>query len=363
MIASPMPKALVIALSLGITLLTLPLDSLAAKESSADKDARKAAKAADKETAKTAKVAKKASKSSSHSSVKTIEAVTTKSSSDEQVIREQIARIGKGIAAASHNGIASIWTADGTFIDSDGAMYRGRGALEAHFAAVFAEDGKGYFDLLPDNIRLISDNVALSEGIVRRLNGIAGPTPETRYSMVFLKQNGSWLISSASETPLVAQAGPTETVKDPLKQLSWMVGEWSAENNGGSVRMKSEWDPNKNFILSTYEMKKSADAPVLHSKQIIGWDPRRNQFVSWHFDSNGGFGYGNWIKENGQWLVESSGVERDGSSFTSVNIIAPKDQNAFTWQGVNRSVNGIAVSDTNQLKVNRIGNLTSSIEK
>lgn len=345
MIARKIPRVTLIALTLGIALFALP-DVLAASEKSASKDAKNAAKAA--------KVAaKKASKSSKSES---IDSSATKSD-DIAIIRTQISKIGKGLAAGDANHISSVWAEDATYIDSDGVVTRGKNNLERRFAALIAEYGRPHFVLIPDNVRLISSNVGLSEGIVRRQNGVNGPTPETRYSMVFVKQDGNWYISSATETPLVVQDSG-----EALKQLSWLVGEWSANNNGGSVHMKSEWAADKHFIQCRFEMQKSADAKPVESRQIIGWDPRSQQIVSWHFDSNGGFGYGTWIKRDNQWSVAATGVQPDGTTSNAMNLFTVADGNSFTWQSVDRSVDGVAIGDTAPLKVLRVGKL-SSVEK
>ncbi|MBX9688454.1 MAG: hypothetical protein K2X27_17220, partial [Candidatus Obscuribacterales bacterium] len=127
-----------------------------------------------------------------------------------------------------------------------------------------------------------------------------------------------------------------------------------AENAGGSVQMKADWAANKNFITCKYELKKAADSPVLESRQVIGWDPRSEQPISWHFDSNGGFGWGNWVKKDKQWLVDASGIERDGSSSSATNTITITDKDNFSFQSTNRSVNGVGFNDTLPLKVHRV---------
>lgn len=167
--------------------------------------------------------------------------------------------------------------------------------------------------------------------------------------MIFVKQNGQWLISNATETPLIAR-GNTE----PLNQLSWLIGEWSAEQSGGSVHMKAEWAANKNFIACQYQVQKSADSPKLESRQLIGWDPRSEQPISWHFDSSGGFGYGTWLKKDKQWMVNATGVDRDGSTTNALNVLSIADPDNFSWQSTNRSINGIVVNDTAPLKVHRV---------
>lgn len=384
MTVSKWPGNALIALSLGIAIFSGNPQAFAATDTesltkkAANKqsdDISKAEKAAKKAEAKLQKDSKKAEKTdqklkqqvekSAKATDKTEREVARKesakdsktassNSSDEASIRQQLAGITRGLAAGDSKGLSTLWAADATFIDSDGVLTKGREALEKKFAAIIAENGRPHFLLSPQNIKVISSNVALTDGLVIRQDGMAGPTPETRYSMVFVKQNGSWLISSATETPLTPQ-----TASAPLEALSWMVGEWTAENNGGSVHLKADWAAHKNFIQCRYEMKKSADAAPVESRQVIGFDPRTNEIVSWHFDSNGGFGYGTWSQRDRQWIVNATGVQPDGSTSAAHNLITLDDNNSFSWQSVDRSVNGISVADTKALKVQRSNRLSS----
>ena len=263
-------------------------------------------------------------------------------------MRRQLAQLSKSLADADAGALASLWAEDGNYIDSDGAICKGRPALEKRFGEVFKKEGRQMVELLTDSVKLLSANVASVEGVVRRKDAEEGPTPETRYSIIYIKLNGSWLIATASETPLaVADV-------DPLKDLSWLIGEWSAEQNGGYVKMKADWAANRNFITCQYETKKSAESPPVESRQVIGWDPRSGEPISWHFDSSGGFGWGNWIKKDRQWMIDATGVERDGSTTTATNVLSVNDPNNFSWQSVNRSVNGVAFNDSNPLKIHRV---------
>jgi len=317
MIAQKMPKIALLALSLGIVVLCQPVASFAKSEKSKQKHAA--------------------------------EAKASEDSSDEAVIKTQLLNLAKTLVNGDAKRLAALWADDGTYIDSDGALCKGRAALEKRFESVFTKEGRQLVDFVPETTKFLSPQVASIEGIVRRKDGVDGPVPETRFSIVYVKQSGVWLISSASETPLTAQSE-----SEPLKELSWLIGEWSAEANGGYVKLKADWAANKHFITMQYETKKSADAPQLESRQVIGWDPRVGEPISWHFDSSGGFGLGNWVKKDKQWMIEASGVDRDGSTNEATTVISQSDDNDFTWQSINRVVNGVSFNDSNPLKVHRV---------
>jgi uncharacterized protein (TIGR02246 family) len=293
----------------------------------------------------------------SHYSASFVEARTTKGTSkvacpqafDETSIRNQMASLAKALAEGDAKALATLWTEDGSYIDADGTVVRGRAALEQRFAGQFKDNGKHLYELTPEKVRILSNGVGQCEGTVLRKEG-PSVHPETRYLMVFVKPAGSWLIASAVETPISSADLATH---ENLSDLSWLIGEWKAERNGASAKMKAEWSANKNFIRCTYEIKKP-NQPAFVDFQVIGWDPIEDQIVSWLFDSSGGTGHGYWEKNGSKWIVESVGVEHDGSTTSAINIIEPTEPNSFLWQSLNRSIDGIALGDTLPLKVERI---------
>lgn len=274
---------------------------------------------------------------------------TTTETTDEAAVRAQLDLLQKYLAEGNADALASLWTVDGNYINDAGVTFNGRDALTKKFGDVFATEGKQLVTFVSTSTRTLSPGVVVAEGLVKRQGAGADAAPETRFSMVFVKRDGGWWISQANEQPYIAQ-----TSFNPLKFLSWMVGDWKAEKDGGFVRMKADWVANGNFLSLQYQIKQSASAPEVDSRQVIGWDPRTGQPISWHFDSNGGFGYGDWIKKDNQWMVRATGVERDGSISTATNVMSAISPNSFNWQSVSRSVNGIAFSDTSPLKIERV---------
>ena len=250
-----------------------------------------------------------------------------------------------------------MWTDDATYIDSEGFEYRGRKAIEDRFSVVLKRQGRPDVTFSPKTVKMLAPGALLAEGTVLRKVASGALMPETRYSIVFVKQSGQWLISSATETEIV------ETVDaNPLEALSWLIGEWRAEGNGVIVNLKADWTANKNFITCTYVAKSTGDLAPVESRQVIGFDPNKNLPVSWHFDSTGGFGNGDWIKKNDQWIVDNSGTERNGKMTNACTIFTLVNPDQFTWQSVERHVDGEPVSDTNVLKVSRVEKVSSVVK-
>jgi len=281
---------------------------------------------------------------------KTEVTVTTKSTvGDEPAVRAQLAEMAKQLAAGNAAQLAALWAVDGEYIDEDGNRARGRKEIENRFSGLFSQGGKPQVHLAADTVKFLAPTVAIVEGTVQRDRD--GQTmPDSHFSLVLVKGADGWLMSRASESPVVATSN-----YDYLRQLDWIIGEWDAKGSNASVHLKAEWVPSKNFIICKYETKK-ADGSQSVDMQVIGWDPILSQPRSWHFDSSGGYGQGLWTKSNNQWMCEASGVESDGSTTRSRNIMSIKGSNSFDWSSVNRSVDGMAVGDAAPLVVQRIVN-------
>ncbi len=274
-------------------------------------------------------------------------AIPKSAKNDEAAVKAQLSALKACVLNGNAKAMANLWTEDGRYIDDQGNAFQGRASLEKNFGDVFQQDGKRQVEIVAETLRMPSGNVALIDGIVKCKEG-GEVVPATRYSMVLVKQKGDWLISSATETPILSTA-----TLNPLQPLDWLIGDWSAVRDGATVTMKAEWVPSKNFIQCRYDIKKPNE-PDRTEMQIIGWDPREQRPVSWTFDSSGGWGQGKWSRGHEQWVVDASGVERDGSVTTSTNIYSDTDANDFSWQSVNRRLDGISVGDTVPLKVQRV---------
>ena len=120
-----------------------------------------------------------------------------------------------------------------------------------------------------------------------------------------------------------------------------------------SRQIKFEWMCERNFIKSSFTVAKG-DKTTLNGGQIIGWNPRLGKIVSMHFDAQGGFGNDSWTRDGSKWVIEASGVLRDGSTTTAVNIVTPIDANSFTWQSVKRTLDGVKLPDTPPVKIVRV---------
>ncbi|MBU6454833.1 MAG: SgcJ/EcaC family oxidoreductase [Cyanobacteria bacterium REEB67] len=285
--------------------------------------------------------------------VKNVETVKTSTvvarpDGDVAAVQAQLINFSRILALGDAAALASLWTADGEYIDEDGAAVKGRDDIQQRFALVFNTNGKPQIQLISEEVKFLSPTVALVEGKVQR-NREGNAISDSRFSLVMVKGEAGWLFSRVSERAALTASSNY----DHLKQLDWIIGEWSAQNGNASVHMRAEWMPNKNFIVCKYDTKKANGATSI-DMQIIGWDPLEEKPRSWHFDNSGGYGQGFWSKVGSQWVCDTSGVESDGSVTRSKNLMNVTGANGFTWSSVQRSVNGMAVGDASALAVQRV---------
>lgn len=263
----------------------------------------------------------------------------------ETDVRAVLIQVEGAVNAGDVAKLISLWSDAGIFIDSSGAQTTGRMALQERFATAFKQNEARTFGLHPERISLPASNVALVVGEVSRKSGNLD-LPASRFSMVLVKTGEVWLINEATEV-----AVQDTKAADHLRELEWLIGKWQVGETDASVQLDVEWAPGRNFILSQCIITRKDSREV--DNQVIGWDPRTRSIVSWHFDSNGGFGYGKWTRNASKWVVDFAGVSADGSSTRATNTFIEQGPGEFSWQSTEQSAEGVPVSDTPVRKVTR----------
>lgn len=268
----------------------------------------------------------------------------------DDAVRHVLMALESAITAKSSDNATSLFTDDAQFIDQAGDEIRGRKALHDRFDALFADGaGRGVgIGIHPQNLSFLADTVVLVTGEVSHKHGESS-APASKFSMVMVRPDNRWLIKELTETAI--QAAQTQS---HLQELAWLIGKWTVEKSGTSVEMIVEWTPEKKFLTSKTLLRRNGKQPETDT-QIIGWDPRNSAIVSWHFDSNGGFGNGTWTRPAAdKWVVEVVGVGADGSNTAASNVFLPKSSDEFTWQSIHRTLDGAPVADTETLAVHKV---------
>jgi uncharacterized protein (TIGR02246 family) len=234
--------------------------------------------------------------------------------------------------------LAAMFTEDAEVVEANGDRYQGRELIEESFAATFAESKGAKIDFEIEAIRLLHPEVIKEEGrsIVTPVKG----APLVRlYTVLYVKRDGRWLISSVREEP-----DPVIPAHDRLMDLEWMIGEWVDEAPDSVVRFNCQWSEDGNFLIRSFTLK-WAGKSVMTGTQRIGWDPLAKQFRSWEFDSEGGFGEGRWSRDGERWVVKHTAVRPEGTTVSATNIMTRVRPDMIEWVSTQRVLGDESVPD------------------
>jgi uncharacterized protein (TIGR02246 family) len=268
---------------------------------------------------------------------------------DEAAIRKNAEAYVAAYNKRDAKGVAAMWSPDAVYMDpSTGEAAVGHEEIEKVFTDVLADLGDGKLEVEVNSVEFVSPNVAIENGTARIVRPNGEPE-ESNYSAVNVKRDGKWMLDRVSEEEPPA---PPPSSYEQLKDLEWMIGSWIDQDENATIQTDCEWTKNQNFINRSFAVV-VGDQVDLAGMQIIGWDPAAKQIRSWIFDSDGGFAEGKWTRKGDRWLIQQTGTLPDGSRSTAVNIITKVDDDSFTWQSVQREVDGDILPNVDEVLVVR----------
>jgi uncharacterized protein (TIGR02246 family) len=268
---------------------------------------------------------------------------------DEAAIRKNAETYVAAYNKHDAKAVAAMWSPDAVYMDpSTGDAAVGQEEIEKVFTDILAALGDGKIEVTVDSVEFVSPNVAIENGTVRVIRPNEEPE-ETKYAAVNVKRDGKWLLDRVSEEEPPA---PPPSSYEQLKELEWMMGSWIDQDENATIQTDCQWTKNQNFINRSFAVV-VGDQVDLAGMQIIGWDPVAKQIRSWIFDSDGGFAEGKWTRKGDRWLIQTSGTLPDGSRSSAVNIMTRVDDDSFTWQSVQREVDGDILPNVDEVLVVR----------
>ena len=257
----------------------------------------------------------------------------------------------RAFAAAFNKGdakaVAALWTKDGDYVDDIGRKFSGRDAIEKGYAAYFAANPKAQIRVVIDSLKLLSDTAAIEDGRAMVDPPPAGAPGHSKYTAVHVKIDGKWLMSTVRDTQV-----ETPSAFNNVADLEWLIGTWTAEENGAKTESVCRWVANKSFVERTYTVTR-VDGTATTGVQMIGWNPQGGHVQSWNFSSDGGHAIGIWSPTVGGWSAEIRGTTGDSTQTSAVNTLTRLDDNAYVWQSTHRTAGGQELPDTEEVVMKR----------
>lgn len=261
--------------------------------------------------------------------------------------REAIVQAGRDFAAAFEKGdakgVAAFWTEQGEYESDDGTILRGRAEIEKAFAAHFKNRPAGKMEIEVGSIRFLSRDSAIEEGLSRTISGTTLPD-STFYRTVHVREDGKWKIVLSREW------GASDY---RIADLDWLIGTWRSQEKDNVMTITFTREKSGPFLVGEFTLKKG-DEVVPIGTMKVGLDPNSGGFISWHFDPDGGFGRGAWLREGNSWVVDSTGRQADGVETASVNILTRHGSDEIGWRAIDRFIGGRPQLDSKPLKLTRV---------
>ena len=273
---------------------------------------------------------------------------TPQETDDRAMIEKGVEAYVEAFNNKDADAVISHWSADGVYIDrATGERIAGKDALKASLQAIFETAEKLRLNVEIEAIDFVSPSVAIERG-TSTMTIADGESAVTGYTAVHVKQDGRWVVDRLSERQMTA--APTHY--EQLKDLAWMIGNWTDQAEEDVVTTECHWARNKNFLVRSFTVSMAGDFEMA-GMQIIGWDPATQQIRSWTFDSDGGFNQGVWKKSADTWAVQLTATLPDGSMASSTSLLTPLDENSFAWEQINRVSNGELLPNLPKIVIQR----------
>jgi uncharacterized protein (TIGR02246 family) len=262
-------------------------------------------------------------------------------SADKAAVRARTQEFLKALAKGNTKEVAAFWTATGEYAVGDETI-RGRANIQKAYANWLTKKKPGIVTVEDESIRFLADDAAVLEGmfVVKRPN----PAEATRsqVSILLVRSSGKWYFGILRESPEEAS----------LQELAWLVGTWTFPSDGAENRMVVEWAEGKKYLLCR-TMSQQDGRTTTTATQILAVHPATGAIQSWTFESDGSLGEAVWSRTDKGWTAKVTSVTGDGEKVTATTTLTPVDENTFTFQSTERTVDGERAADVGPIRVTR----------
>jgi uncharacterized protein (TIGR02246 family) len=269
-------------------------------------------------------------------------------SKDDEAIRRAAAAYRDALSKRDAGAIAACWTKDADYVDQLGRVYKVQPGLALAKEQSQEDPHIAHLSTRMEtlSVRLLTPDVAIEDGAFERAVSDPAQAPHGRYTAVWVKRDGKWLIDGMRETPVRADIS-----SQPLQGLAWMIGDWVAESQQLSAEVSCAWGGSKAFIVAHLKMEPKGAKPIT-ATQLIGWDPTQQRVRSFMFDSRGTFTDGVWTNDGDAWVAATTSIMPDGKRLSSTKVYSRVDDNTAIWESVDDEAGGLPRLDV-RLRVTR----------
>jgi uncharacterized protein (TIGR02246 family) len=253
---------------------------------------------------------------------------------DEAAVRAASKEFLAAARRGDENALRKMLTPEGDFVDSTGRVLKAGELIRQLAASPSPASGAAADSVSETTLRFITPDIAVEDGVADRAAAGAGGITIRRFTAVWAKRDGKWLLDSLREASV--EASP---LNEHLKPLEWLLGEWVATTDDTAILVSSHWCDGGNYIMREFIVAHDG-GEMISGTQRIGWDPLGGQIKSWTFDSQGGSGEERWLQDGKRWLVETTDITADGKKGKTSSIFVPANERCFTWEVASADIGG-----------------------
>jgi len=231
--------------------------------------------------------------------------------------------------AADATAMSALFTEQAQITSDEEENIQGRAAIEEYYKDIFSRDDRPLAALEAQDVHAIAPGVILERGVIHLTNKSNKAIRSHRYQTVHVRQpDGKWLIANVHD-----QGADIAPAPDKLRALEWMVGDWTLQRDEMTLSLHFHWDEGASFLIGDISAAAIGAGKATHITYRIGWNPQTEKFVSWSFDSRGGYSTARWSATGkNEWLLHSDGVTSAGEIVRSTQkIIRNENGEGYHW--------------------------------
>ncbi len=270
---------------------------------------------------------------------------TTAAGPSDAAIKERLGGFLKAYNSRNAGNVADFFTEDATLIDVDGVVVRGKQAISAQFAAGFAQSSNYTLDSTIESMRYITPDVAQIEG-TSKLEAPNEAAIVNRFVTLVVKKDNTWKMAEIRDLP-----APQEEIQpaDRLKELEWMIGDWSDQKGDLKIHSSIQWGENKAY-LTRFSTVNAGEETSYSSLMVLCYDAQLGQIRSWLFDSEGGRGEATWTRAtDDQWILRAVGSLRNGLPNSATQVITLVGKDTIKTTSIDRIIGGEVAPDIDEI--------------